>query len=71
MEKKLYTVQTIEFPGVLKDDGFYYRIGDPNFRIDSHDGSYRFTIVDGKSSMNEEEFKLFREGKYNHPNYNL
>lgn len=71
MEEKLYTVQTIEFPGVLKDDGFHYRIGDPDFKIESHDGSYRLTIVDGKSVMNEEESKLFREGKYNHPKYSL
>ena len=65
MEDKLHTAEMVEFQGIPTDNSFH-RIGDPNFRIDSNLGNYRLSIIDGKSSMNEEEQEQYRLGNFKH-----
>jgi len=63
MEDQKHTVEMIEFQGIPVNN-YFHRIGDPNFRIDSTLGNYRLSIIDGKSSMNEEEQEVYRLGNF-------
>ena len=65
MEDQKHTIEMVEFQGIPTDNSFH-RIGDPTFRIDSNLGNYILRIIDGKSSMNEEEQEAYRLGNFKH-----
>lgn len=54
---------TVEFQGIPVDN-YFHRIGDSNYKIHSNSGNYHLQIINGKSSMNEEELKEYSLGNY-------